>query len=117
MLESQPSPQQLLLEAQKYKSDKEFAAKVMALQEKREAAIRADASKKAVADQVFALGAAKLLGEYGAKSEKAALDLRQADSADMHRIADDLNADSPAPEPQPAPAPGAPPAGNPQGDA
>lgn len=115
-MQSQPSPQQLLLEAQKYKSDKEFAAKMAALTEKREAAIRADASKKAIADQQFALGAAKLLGEYGDKSEKAALQLRQADAADMHAIADDLNSDSPAPKPAPLPAPGAPPAGNPQGE-
>ena len=114
---SQPTPQQLLFQAQNNKTEKEFQAKMAALQERRDSAIRADESKRAAEEMRFALGAAKLLGDYGAQAEKAALDLRAADSADLHAISADLNAEAPALEPTP-PEPATPPAGSsPQGDA
>lgn len=111
-LRSQPSPQQLLLEAQKYKSDKEFEAKMAALMEKRESAIRADGTKKAQAEMTYAVNVAKLLGEYG-KAVEASADARAGqENADLHRLADDANADSPALEPTPP----AQPAASPQGE-
>jgi hypothetical protein len=115
---AQPTPQQLLFKAQTDKTDKEFQAKMAALQERRDSAIRADETKRAAEEMRFAIAAAKLLGDYGAQAEKAALDLRAADTADVHAIADDLNREAPSLEPTPPTPPAGPQAGgNPQGDA
>lgn len=100
-MQSQPSPQELLFKAQADKSQKEFDAKMAALEERREAAIRSDATKRAQANSTFALGAAKLLGEYGRMAEQQAVQLRAEDTESAHRMADDLNSDHPA---DPAPA-------------
>lgn len=104
-IKSQPSPQQLLFEAQQQKTQSELQARLAALSEKREAAIRADATKRRDADMRFAVEAAKLMGQFGDQAEAKAEALRGEERDDAHRLADDLNAASPEAAPQAIPAP------------
>jgi hypothetical protein len=111
-----PTPEQLLYKAQSEKTEKEFQAKMLILEAKRDDSIRADATRRAQANMTFALGAAKLLGEYGQMAEQQAIQLRGEHTDNANRLADDLNADTPAqpvplpkpPEPAAPAAPGAP---------
>jgi hypothetical protein len=114
-MKSQPSPQQLLFQAQQAKTQAELQAKLAALSERREAAIRADATKRRDADMRFAVEAAKLMGQFGQQVEAQAETLRGEEREDAHRLADDLNAASPEAAPQAIPAPQPQPQGNPDG--
>lgn len=115
-IKSQPSPQQLLFQAQQQKTQSELQAKMFALTERREAAIRQDATRRREIEMRFAVEAAKLLGQFGQQAEQKAETLRGEERDDAHRLADDLNAATPeaAPTPIPAPQPGQ---AQPQGDA
>jgi hypothetical protein len=102
--ENAPTPEMLLYKAQTQKTEMEFQAKMAALAAKRDDSIRADATRRAQANTTFALGAAKLLGEYGRMVEAQAVQLRGEDTDNANRLADDLNADTPA-QPVPLPKP------------
>jgi hypothetical protein len=111
--QNMPTPEMLLYKAQSEKTQMEFQAKMLALEAKRDDSIRADATRRSQANMTFALGAAKLLGEYGQMAEQQAIQLRGEDTDNANRLADDLNQDTPAqPVPLPKPpepaAPGAP---------
>lgn len=101
---SKPTPEELLYKAQTEKAQSEFAVKMAALEQKRNEAIQTDATKRDKAQMDFALGAAKLLGEYGNMAEQHARQLRAEDTEGLNRIADDvIAATPPAPEPPPVP--------------
>lgn len=100
---SKPSPQELLYKAQTEKAQLDFQGKMAALEEKRNSAIMQDESKRDQAQMQFALGAAKLLGEYGSMVEQSAVQRRTEETDAVNRIADDLNADQPPPPVEPDP--------------
>jgi hypothetical protein len=119
---SKPTPEELLYRAQSEKSQADMQTKLAAIMERREAAIRADATKGAEINMRFAIEAAKLLGTFGSQVEQQAETLRlegradkqrlaQEEREDAHALADDLNAGSPEPKPAPTPAPGQQPPG------
>lgn len=107
--QSKPTPEMLLYKAQSEKTQAELSAKLAAIAERRDSAIRADASKAAMANQTFAIEAAKLLGQFGDSVEKRAETLRAEERDDAHRVADDMNAAAPEPPPPPQPQLPAPP--------
>lgn len=100
---SKPTPQELLYKAQSERNQVEaqkvqssMQIKLLELAERRDAMIRQDATKANIANQQFALGAAKLLGEYGQAVENQAVALRGEVREDAHRLADDFNTDAAA---------------------
>lgn len=104
-MRSQPTPQEMLYKAQSEKTQADFNAKMAAIAERRDTAIRQDATRAAAENQRFAIEAAKLLGQFGEQVEARAETLRGEEREDAHSLASDMNAATPEPKPAPTPAP------------